>query len=340
MSELPKGCSNGEQHLQVLFKTHDFFSSEVSFYSYRGTMLEHFTTAILELGEHVKKGNGQEKLTIKKRAPFIMLECFQNILRHGVQEGSGEARGYFGFYSSPEFFTINTINEIDDNSIESLSNLLDDINQSSDEQKKLRYLEIMQNENFGEEGGAGLGLIEISRKSGSKLEYEMESKHNGRSSFHQQVTILFNESKYLPPQIQFTKMMEDWMSEHQLHLVYRGDLDAKSIQPIVDMMTSVEGKEEWENLDKMLRSLQNIQNSLFNTDAHRGIILLGKSEGRFYVQVGIEVENKEKESLCALARLQFKAQAWKSPHPFRPFAACVARPMDDGKELFSFQMTP
>ena len=189
------------------------------------------------------------------------------------------------------------------------------------------------------EGGAGLGLIEISRKSGSKLKYEMESKENGKSYFHQQVTILFNESSSLPPEIQFTKMMEGWMSEHQLYLVYRGDLDAKSIQPIIDMMSNIDGPGEWEDLDKILRSLQNIQNSLFNTDSHRGIMLLGKHEGQFVVQVGIEVDNKEKDSLCALAKLQFKAQAWKSTDPFRPFTACVSRPMEDGRELFSFQMT-
>jgi hypothetical protein len=339
MSELPKGCSNGEQHLQLLFKTHDFFSSDVSFYAYRGPMLEQFTAAILDFGDLVKKGSGQEKLTIKKRASYIMVECFQNILRHGVQEGTGEARGYFGFYSSPEFFTINTINEINDSAVDSLSKMLDDINNSSDEEKKLRYIQIMQNENFGNEGGAGLGLIEISRKSGSKLKYEMESKENGKSYFHQQVTILFNESSPLPPEIQFTKMMESWMSEHQLYLVYRGDLDAKSIQPIIDMMSNIDGPGEWEDLDKILRSLQNIQNSLFNTDSHRGIMLLGKHEGQFVVQVGIEVDNKEKDSLCALAKLQFKAQAWKSTNPFRPFTACVARPMEDGRELFSFQMT-
>lgn len=340
MSELPQGCSNGEQHLQVLFKTHDFFSSDSSFYSYRGTMLEHFTAAILDLGELVKKGNGQEKLTIKKRAPFLMVECFQNILRHGVHESSGEAKGYFGFYSSPEFFTINTINEINDSSVDSLSKLLDEINQSSDEEKKQRYMEIMQNENFGDEGGAGLGLIEISRKSGSKLEYEMEKKQEAKTCFHQQVSILFNEAVALPPQIQFTKMIESWMAENELNLVYRGDLDARSIQPIVDMMANMKGEGEWENLDKMLRSLQDIQNNLFKTDAHRGIFLLGKVNGQFFVQVGIEVENKEKESLCTLAKLQFKAQAWKSAHPFRPFTACVARPMEGGKELFSFQMTP
>ena len=337
---MPQGCSKGEQHLQVLLKTHDFFSSDSSFYSYRGTMLEHFTTAILDLGELVRKGSGQEKLTIKKRAPFLMVECFQNILRHGVQEATGEAKGYFGFYSSPEFFTINTINEINDSSVSSLSTLLDELNQSSDEEKKRRYMEIMQNENFGDEGGAGLGLIEISRKSGSKLEYEMVKKQEGKTCFHQQVSILFNDSVSLPPQIQFTKMMENWMAESDLHLVYRGDLDSKSIQPIIDMMANVKSEGEWENLDKLLRSLQNIQTNLFNTDAHRGIILLGKTDGQFFVQVGIEVENKEKESLCTLAKLQFKAQAWKSTNPFRPFTACVARPIEDGKELFSFQMTP
>ncbi len=340
MSELPQGCSKGEQHLQVLFKTYDFFSRDSSFYSYRGTMLEHFTAAILDLGELVKKGNGQEKLTIKKRAPFLMVECFQNILRHGVQESSGESKGYFGFYSSPEFFTINTINEINDSSVSSLSTLLDEINQSSDEEKKLRYMEIMQNENFGDEGGAGLGLIEISRKSGSKLEYEMVKRKQDKTCFHQQVTIQFNETAGLPPQIEFTKMMENWMSENQLQLVYRGDLDAKSIQPIIDMMGNMKGEGEWENLDKLLGSLQNIQNSLFKTDAHRGIILLGKIEGQVFVQVGLEVENLERDSLCHLAKLQFKAQAWKSTQPFRPFSACAARSIDETHELFAFQMTP
>jgi hypothetical protein len=338
-SQTPKGCSKGEQHLEVLFKTHEFFSSEASFYSYRGTMLEQFTEAIMDLGELVKKGNGDEKMTIKKRAPYLMVECFQNIVRHGVQDPLGEARGYFGFYSSSSYFTINTINGISESSVSNLRQLLDEINASSDEEKKAKYLEIMQNESFGEEGGAGLGLLEISRKSGSKLEYEMEDQE-GKMAFHQQVTIRFDESNELPPQIQFTKMIEGWMKENNLSLIYFGALDGKSIQPVIDMMNGIDSESNWEDIDRLLKTLQSIQNNLFETDGHRGIIMLGENEGQKFVQVGLEVKHHEKESLCDIAKLQFKAQAWRSKHPFRPFAACVARPINAERDLFSFQMVP
>ncbi len=337
--ETPKGCSRGEQHLEVLFKTHEFFSNDISFYCYRGTMLEQFTEAIMDLGELVKKGKGDEKVTIKKRAPYLMVECFQNIVRHGVQDPMGEARGYFGFYSSSNYFTINTINGISESSVSNLRQLLDDINSSTDEEKKARYLEILQNESFGDEGGAGLGLLEISRKSGSKLEYEMEDK-DGKKAFHQQVTIRFDESNELPPQIQFTKMIEAWMQDNNLSLIYFGVLDGKNIQPVIDMMSGIDGEGNWENIDRLLRALQGIQNNLFETDEHRGIIMLGENEGQKFVQVGLEVKHAEKESLCDIAKLQFKAQSWKSDHPFRPFAACVARPISAERDLFSFQMVP
>ncbi len=323
----------------MLFYAYQMFDEDASYYGYRGTMLSHFTEAILDLGNHVKQASS-DNLSLKKRASFLMVECFQNILRHGIQEDSGEAEGFFGFFSSTDFLTINTINGINPSSVEPLKEALDKVNSLSPEEKKQRYLEIIQNESFGDEGGAGLGLIEISRKSGSKLDYEMEPKAAGRFCFHQQVTIHYNDHPTIPPQIQFTKMVENWMEDNGIHMIYRGRLDHQSLQPIIDIMSGMAKTGHWENLGRLMDTLKEIQHSLFDTDAQSGIILVGQNEGNKFIQVGIEVLPQEKVALCELARMQFKAQQWKSSDAHRPFAACVSRSYGESKELFSFQLVP
>jgi hypothetical protein len=90
----------------------------------------------------------------------------------------------------------------------------------------------------------------------------------------------------------------------------------------------------------MMDTLKKIQHSLFDTDAQSGIILVGQSEGNKFIQVGIEVQPQEKLALCELARMQFKAQQWKTNDAHRPFAACVSRSVEESKELFSFQLVP
>lgn len=323
----------------MLFYAYQMFDDGVSYYSYRGTMMSHFTEAILDLGNHVKQ-TSSDNTSLKKRASFLMVECFQNILRHGIQEESGEAEGFFGFFSSADYLTINTINGINPSSVEPLRQALDEVNSLSPEEKKQRYREIIQNESFGDEGGAGLGLIEISRKSGSKLNYEMEPKSEGKFCFHQQVTIHYNEQPIIPPQIQFTKMVENWMEENGIHMIYRGRLDHQSLQPIIDIMGGMAKSGQWENLGRLMDTLKEIQHSLFETDAQSGIMLVGQSEGNKFIQVGIEVLPQEKLALCELARMQFKAQQWKSKDAHRPFAACVSKSFGENKELFSFQLVP
>jgi hypothetical protein len=337
--DTPRGCSRGEQHLEMLFYAYQMFDGGVSYYSYRGTMMSHFTEAILDLGNHVKQ-TSSDNTSLKKRASFLMVECFQNILRHGIQEESGEAEGFFGFFSSIDFLTINTINGINPSSVDPLKDALDKVNALSPEEKKQRYREIIQNESFGEEGGAGLGLIEISRKSGSKLDYEMEPKTAGKFSFHQQVTIHYTEQPIIPPQIQFTKMVEHWMEDNGIYMIYRGKLDHQSLQPIIDIMSGMAKTGHWENLGRLMDTLKEIQQSLFDTDAQSGIILVGQNEGNKFIQVGIEVLPQEKVALCELARMQFKAQQWKSKDAHRPFAACVSKSLGENKELFSFQLVP
>ena len=339
MSTLPKGCSRGEENLVKLFHLYDQFSAGVSFFAYRGEMLEHFTSAILELGEKVKKG-GEERAALKKRAPFIMVECFQNILRHGVSQDKSGKQGYFGFFSNENYLTINTINEIERDSAAPLAQLLESINEWTEDEKKEKYREIIQKDTFGAGGGAGLGLIEISRKSGNRLDYEMEEKRDGRTCFHQQVTIGYQSEQASVQRISFTQQIEKEMEQEAVHMIYKGELDELSIRPIVEIMASMSEHGHWDNLGKMMQTLKEIQMNLFKSDKQQGMVIVEEKLGQIAIQVAIEVVNEARNPLCDLARMQFKAQQWRSENPLRPFAACVAKPLDQHKELFTFQLVP
>jgi hypothetical protein len=339
MVELPKGCQRGEENLSKLFHLYDQFALGASFFAYRGEMLEHFTSAILELGEQVKKGD-EERTALKKRAPFIMVECFQNILRHGVGRDRTRKQGYFGFFSNEQYLSINTINEIERSSAVPLAQMLDSINEWTEEEKKDKYKEIIQRDSFGDGGGAGLGLIEISRKSGNRLDFEMEDKRDGTTCFHQQVTIGYKSESNSSERISFTKQIEKEMEQESIQMIYKGELDEKSLNPIVDIMASMSEHGQWESLGKLMQTLKQIQMNLFHSDKQMGMILVAESGTNLVIQVAIEVMNEARNPLCDLAKMQFKAQQWRSKDPHRPFAACVAKTLNADKELFSFQLVP
>jgi hypothetical protein len=63
-----------------------------------------------------------------------------------------------------------------------LQSRIEDINSLSPEGLKERYKQVLNNGNISNKGGAGLGIIDIARKSGSKLEYKF-NHHNDSLSF-------------------------------------------------------------------------------------------------------------------------------------------------------------
>ena len=66
---------------------------------------------------------------------------------------------------------------------------MDKINSLNKEELGEFYKTSLRNNTISDKGGAGLGLIEISRKSGSKINYLFEPINNENSSFSLMVKI-------------------------------------------------------------------------------------------------------------------------------------------------------
>jgi hypothetical protein len=111
--------------------------------------------------------------TKTKRKVFqVMVECLQNISRHGMKDEATGLSSIFiiGKDESKRFFILsgNTIAKKD---MADFKKKLDHVNSLSPEQLHESYLEIINDGKMSDKGGAGLGLIEMARKSKNKMEY-------------------------------------------------------------------------------------------------------------------------------------------------------------------------
>jgi len=140
--------------------------------SYRGKADDKMTLQLIKLSESFIHDNKLlKKLT--KKISFLIAESFQNVVRHGTtkpleSELAGE-KDFFRISILDDRIIISSSNIIETENIQDLNKKIDDINQLSAEELKEVWRSQMQNGEYSAKGGAGLGIIEMARKSGLPL---------------------------------------------------------------------------------------------------------------------------------------------------------------------------
>lgn len=114
----------------------------------------------------------------KKRVFNILVECFQNLYHHIEEIGETEElvqhqkTALIMVKHEGGTFMVRTGNFIRTDSIEDLREKLDLVNQLNEEELRELYRETLNNDSRTHKGTAGLGFIDIARKSKNKLEYD------------------------------------------------------------------------------------------------------------------------------------------------------------------------
>ncbi len=159
-------------------------------YIFRGNFDVGITDAILSLAE-INLNSQEASNTIRKKVFYILVEGLQNITRHQEKDEKLDSfnKGFFVFQRFGEMFVITTGNLVRNETAEKLENKLQEINKLSKKELREYYQLILNNETFSEKGGAGLGLIEIARKSGNKLNYDFQKISDEYSYFYMQTVI-------------------------------------------------------------------------------------------------------------------------------------------------------
>ena len=156
--------------------------------AFKGDVTEELLTSVFRIMESRLEESPAE-LRLKKKVNNILVECLQNVYHHmeGFKEDeiSAEHTGTAMFLicqDDTNKFRILTGNHLLNSDIEQLKNKIDTINTMTQEELKAHYLDRLKNATLSEKGGAGLGMIDMARKSGNKLDYRFD-KLNERISF-------------------------------------------------------------------------------------------------------------------------------------------------------------
>jgi len=118
----------------------------------------------------------------KKRFFSIVVECIQNLSKHGNVSELNDARFMVLVEKENQILKISTGNVVNNESEKVIKNLVNNVNKKSGTELRALYIDGITRNKLSEKGEASLGLIDIARKSSQKLKYRFQ-RIDDQSSF-------------------------------------------------------------------------------------------------------------------------------------------------------------
>ena len=162
--------------------------------SFKGGVTSELLTSILQIMEN-KLDNLEEQPKTKKKVFNVLVECLQNLYHH-IDETPSTSEASFGGNSAifmisrhEVHYSILTGNFIFSDNVKVLRERIDIVNGMDKEELKEYYKSVLNNGEMSQKGGGGLGIIDIARKSGQKLEYSFQPVDQSTSFFSLNVKV-------------------------------------------------------------------------------------------------------------------------------------------------------
>ncbi|MCF8391613.1 MAG: SiaB family protein kinase [Bacteroidales bacterium] len=163
--------------------------------SYKGSITSDLISNVLEVIEE-KLEDLNETSKIRKKVYNVLVESLQNLFHH-IDELPEEVRGdmesKFGVLVvsrvDTNVYKITTGNVVTSGKIKFLKDKIDKINSLTADELKDMYKFILNHQKLSAKGGGGLGLVDIARKTGNKLDYNFENLTSEYYFFNLDVTI-------------------------------------------------------------------------------------------------------------------------------------------------------
>lgn len=210
-------------------------------YIYRGLFTQSITDNILLLTETCLNNIGEDQ-KIKKRIFTILVEGLQNVTRHQEIDGKEATlnqAGIFIIQTQGDRYYITTGNPILKENIPTLTRQLEKINGLDPDALKDFYKEVLNDNIISNKGGAGLGLIEMARKSGNKLDYDFSDINGNYSYFYMGTKVMFDGKAIDEGQkhsMEAIKKVHKTINEQNIVLIYNGLHTQDSLIHILSIM--------------------------------------------------------------------------------------------------------
>lgn len=160
--------------MKFIYDLHQMMVAHKVILIYEGDFTQETTKSILSMAERNLESSGEES-SIKKKIFNVMVEALQNIVKHSDEaKESGEVNHHAAIFligHEKSQYSIMSGNPVKNENLPALKNALERINSLDKDGLKELYKEIIKNTTISDKGGAGLGFVDMARKSGEKLEW-------------------------------------------------------------------------------------------------------------------------------------------------------------------------
>lgn len=277
-----------------------------------------FSNKIIAMATNLIKNNIDNKsgfVTLRNKLSFLMVESFQNIVRHGDKSDLGLGQEIFITRNFGNTYYIISANLIENEKVDFLKEKLEQVNTADKDDLKKLYVEVLTNKKLSSKGGAGLGLIDMARKSGEKLIFDFVPINKGFSFFYLQMRLKSKNKKVIKERelpLEQSKELHVETSKSNLFIIQKGNFSQDAIGPVLKMVEN-NMQNQVLRVQKiaflmLVEILQNISKHAFPIDGIKeGIFLMGEYEDKYIISTGNYIENRNipylKDYLASLNKL-------------------------------------
>ncbi len=116
------------------------------------------------------------KKSIKRRIFYVSVELLQNVYHHAVKTtNNGQSLNLMMFVFlklNDEKIKITCGNFVNKKKFNTIVSRIEQLNMLSEDEVRVLYKRVLNNQEFSEKGGGGLGMIDVKRKSTYPFEYD------------------------------------------------------------------------------------------------------------------------------------------------------------------------
>lgn len=184
MEESINKLATNQKSLKYCYEFHQLMEQYEIIMVYAGEFSQTLTKTLLSFTE--RKFN-VEKLedTVRRKIYNIMVEMLQNISKNALDNAHVVTRNspVFMIGENENYYFLISSNKIGNENIPALKNRIDEVNLLDSEGLKQLYKEVRISGTFSKVGGAGIGVIDMARKSENKLVYNFTALNDQFSMF-------------------------------------------------------------------------------------------------------------------------------------------------------------
>jgi len=214
--------------MDLIRRIRDKMMKERLMFVYRGVVTNENSVPLLMLLEKEME-NSEFGFVGRKRLFMFVLESLQNVSRHSDRNEYSNM-SLVVYSKSNGGYTVTTANVISTSNIDGLQERLDEINHLETGEIRNVYRQMLSNSEFSTKGGAGLGLIEMAKKTGNKLDYDFLALDDVNSYFILSKTVdsegvgtHFGDAEK-PFRGKSVAQLEKLMADNNVYLIWSGHI--------------------------------------------------------------------------------------------------------------------